>query len=81
MAKEGNEKEYTGLVDHLKMVNNSLDIENMLKDMENPVISPNPFEICDLDCVNKNKPELCNNCFFNYPLKDVFMKDYIDDYF
>jgi hypothetical protein len=68
-------------MDHINTINkDGADIEEMLKDMDNPVVDPNPFELCDLDCVSKKKPHLCENCFFNYVPVDLFMKDFIDDY-
>jgi len=79
-SKQGNEKEYKDIMDHIQTINRgAMDIEEALKDMDNPVISPNPFELCDLDCNSKNKPNLCHNCFFNYASENIFMKDFVDD--
>lgn len=80
-SKEGTEEEYKNLMDHAKIINRgNMDIEAALKEMDNPVIDPNPFELCDLDCDSKNKPVLCQSCFFNYASEKVFMKDFVDDF-
>lgn len=80
-SKQKKEIEFKNIMDHINTINkDGADIEEMLKDMDNPVVDPNPFELCDLDCVSKKKPHLCENCFFNYVPVDLFMKDFIDDY-
>ena len=78
--KKGKEEKYKNIRDHINAINRyGMNIEKILEDYNNPVISPNPFELCDLNCKQKNKPELCKNCFFNYVSEDIFMKDFLDD--
>ena len=79
-SKEGKEKEHYDVMCHINSINKKgIDVEKALEEMNNPVITPNPFEMCDFDCKSKNKPHLCQQCFFNYASEDVFMKDFVDD--
>ena len=80
LSRKGSSKEYKDVIDHIEIVNKtSLDIKRELKEFEEPMIDPNPFEPCDLQCDKKNKPYLCENCFFNYVSEDVFMRNILDD--
>lgn len=74
-SKKNMNKEYENIMHILKSLNkNNLDIKKELKEMDNNIIQPNPFETCDLDCKKKTKKHLCNYCFFNYVSEDIFMK-------
>lgn len=79
-SKEGKEKEFYDIMCHINSVNTAgMNIQEALKEMDNPVIDPNPFEMCDFDCKSKNKPNLCAQCFFNFVSDGVFLKDFVDD--
>jgi len=77
--KQGNLSEYKKIIEHIKAIDKSIDINGALKEFENPVIDPNPFEPCDLSCSQKSKPYLCRECYFNYVSENVFMRDIIDE--
>ncbi len=80
LSKTGKKEEYEDIIAHIKTImNDSIDINKKFEDIENPVVSPNPLESCDLKCKNKNKPYLCETCFFNYVSEDVFMKKVTDN--
>ncbi len=77
-SKNKRDKEYEEIMNHIKNVNkNQIDINEMIKKMDDPVVNPNPFEPCDLKCKEKNKKYLCEKCFFNYVSDDIYMKKHV----
>lgn len=77
-----NLKDYENIKCHIELLNeNTKSFEDKIKEFDNPVVSPNPLEPCDQKCKQKNKPHLCEQCFFNYVSEDIFMKKITDEYY
>lgn len=72
--KSGDLKNYKYVVDHIKILDEGIDVEKELEEFKKTRIEPNPFERCDFQCDKKNKSHLCRNCFFNYLPMGAFMK-------
>lgn len=79
-SKLGMKKNYQDIMDFIQLINvDSTEVRNELKSLEDPIIDPNPFELCDFQCEKRNKPYLCTECFFNYVSENIFLKTCIDD--
>jgi len=80
-SKSKDEDKYNDIVDHIKIVYPEIkDFSKHFKDLDDPIIDPNPFQPCDLNCKEKNNPELCNQCFFNNVSEQIFMKKITDEF-
>jgi len=72
--------DFEQIMDYANIINyDSKDLSQSLKEMENPIIVHNPFESCDFECSSRNKPHLCENCFFGYVNIDIFMEKYAEN--
>jgi len=70
-------KEYQNIIDYVNIIqNNSNNINEYFSKLDDLVISPNPFEICDGNC--NQKKEICNNCFFCYVNDSYYLYSYDD---
>ena len=75
-----NIKDYENIKYHIETLNDDKkSFEEIIKGFENSIISPNPLAPCDSKCKERNKPHLCDNCFFNYVSEDIFMKKITDE--
>jgi hypothetical protein len=77
--KKNMKKDFDDIVYHINSITDEFDIDQEMKEFEQPIIDPNPFEICDFDCKSKNKPHLCKKCFFGYVPGDLFIRHITDD--
>lgn len=74
-------EEYKDIMDLISSIDkDSENIKEQFRELENPIVNPNPFEPCDLKCKSRNKPYLCEQCFFNYVPENIFMKKIIDNF-
>jgi YcaO-like protein with predicted kinase domain len=81
-SKLNQTENYNQIIDYADIINKEhIDLKEKLTELENPIIKNNPFELCDLKCKLKNKPNLCNNCFFGYVKEEVFLRTMIDELF